>query len=59
MTIKSHTINGKVSDETDSCDVVLEFGSVRAEMKFSATGVMARKLKLKEGDPVKVTVQRF
>jgi hypothetical protein len=38
---------------------MLSFGSVRAEMSFSATGVMARKLKLKEGDPVKVTVQRF
>jgi hypothetical protein len=48
-----------VSDETDSVDIVLGFGSVRAEMSFSATGVMARKLKLKEGDPVKVTVQRF
>lgn len=59
MTIKSHTINGKVSDETDSVDIVLKFGSVRAEMIFSATGVMARKLKLKEGDPVKITVQRF
>jgi len=59
MTIKSHTIKGKVSDETDSFSIVLRFGSVDAEMNFSATGVMARKLKLKEGDPVKVTVQRF
>lgn len=37
----------------------MKFGSVMAEMSFSATGVMARKPKLKEGDHVKVTVQRF
>jgi hypothetical protein len=58
MVIRSYTIKGKVR-HSDDANVVIRFGSVQAELSFSATGVMARKLRLKEGDPVKVTIQRF
>jgi hypothetical protein len=58
MVIKSHTIKGRVQS-IDDANIVIEFGSVHAEMCFSSTGVMSRKLRLKEDDPVKITIQRF
>jgi len=50
------TIKGKVVT-IDEKNVYLEFGSTQAEFQFSSKGNLARKLKLKEGQKVEVTIK--
>ena len=38
--------------------IVFEFGRIQAWMDISARGKAARKLKLKNGDKVKLTIER-
>ena len=44
--------------EVYQTDVEIEFGQTQAEMWFSGRGTVQRKLKLKDGDKVKVTIEK-
>ena len=39
-------------------NIEIEFGRTQASMKFSDKGSIARKLKLKDGDSVEVTIKK-
>ena len=43
----------------DKFGIEFEFGRIQAEMYLSRNGRAARKLKLKDGDKVKVTVEKL
>jgi translation initiation factor IF-1 len=54
MKVQIKAKTNMITDDT----VYLEFGPTQAEFSFSSTGVAARKLRLKEGDKVLVTIEK-
>lgn len=40
-------------------DIEFEFGATQAKMSMSSTGSHARKLKLKHGDKVEITIKKL
>jgi len=51
-------LKAEVEKDEFSGDINLEFGRFQAMMQFSANGSIARKLKLKHGDKVEVSLKK-
>ncbi len=57
MVEKKVELKGVISD-VDRSEVYVEFGKIQASFEMSSKGLANRKLKLKEGDKVLVTIQK-
>jgi len=58
--MKKVTVKGRVDKAYDpnyDDDVWLEFGQTQMTLHFSSRGTLARKLRLKPGQKVKVTIE--
>lgn len=51
-------IKGKAEVNTFFDEVDIEFGRTQGGLYFSSNGTVQRKLKLKDGDKVKVTIEK-
>lgn len=56
--MKKNKVEVKATVEYCGYEIELEFGRVQAKMSFSGRGTLARKLKLKEDDKVKITIEK-